>query len=187
MTNTNTATIAELKQQIKNMETRPALDKNLLQTAFAQSVAAAVIFDDEKTGSRLYAALEKALKTAQTNKTIEFKNGILRFVSTDSSKQRKVTSAGCPDNCDCGNEISYHVALYILLERYCNLLDEQRLAATNFPVISKSEITAEVDDRLREREVENVKPQRSWVNDIDAPYLKNSSNKPVERLAGIRI
>lgn len=167
-----------LKQAIKQMETYKPLDKQLLQQAFAQTVAEVVCFEDEETGAKMYKKLVKALGAAKTNRTIEFKNDVLTFVSADSGKRRIVTESGCHSTCDCGgNQTGYHKCLYLIAKRYCELLDEQRLSLTVFPVISKSQTAAAAE----------VKLKKSRANDVNVPYLKQSSDKPVERVGGIRI
>ncbi len=131
-------TIEKLKQQVKGMENnRPLItDKKLLQTAFAQEIATAVCFEDEESGSRMYAALEKAMKNIETNKTIHFGGGVLSFVSQDSNKQRVVTKSGCSNFCDCGNQYSYHRATFAILGRYFALAPPAEIKPENAPYFS---------------------------------------------------
>jgi len=132
-------------------------NKKLLNTIFAQTIDAAVYFNDEQATARRYRALEKAMTNIETNNTIAFSNGILTFVSQTSGKIRKVTKFGCVATaCECGNGISYHQELFDLLNTYFALLPKQVV-------------------------------QKSWLNDASHPYLKPTNNKPAERIGGIRI
>lgn len=86
------------------------------QQAFKELVNLAVLMGEE-AGTRRIAALHKAADQIAHNTTIRFNGYRLTFVSAASGKTRNVTRFGCSDLCDCGNQPSYHQALFDILKR----------------------------------------------------------------------
>ena len=80
---------------------------------------------DERNGARLISATDKAFTELRENKSIEFKNGVLTFVSRESGKKRIVTKFGCSSECECKGNMSYHLALFSLCEM---------IFGTSFPI-----------------------------------------------------
>lgn len=103
------------------------INKQILNRAFAQTVAAAVSFEDEQTGSRAYKALTKAMAVIETNPTLEMEKGVLTFISKDSGKKRIVTKDGCYETCECQNQYSYHQAAFQIISRYTELLPKPQI------------------------------------------------------------
>ena len=90
--------------------------------AFSELHAENVALSDETRGAKWFNALIKARVEIERNDTIIFEVGILRFTSAQSGKKRIVTKTGCHSStCDCKDAISYHKAIYLLLERYFEL------------------------------------------------------------------
>ncbi|HEY0658054.1 MAG TPA: hypothetical protein VGD05_06255 [Pyrinomonadaceae bacterium] len=100
-----------------------AYNAKQLQTATAQ-VTAAKLLEGETTGARWIAAIEKGVKEIKENPTVDFSGDVLRFVSRESGKQRLVTKFGCHQSCECGNQISYHQAIFAVLTRYLQIESE---------------------------------------------------------------
>lgn len=100
--------------------------QSILSAAITQSFGYLVSLSDEQTGARWTAALFKAKDEILENGTIRFDrhNRVLRFVSRYSGKRRIVTQNGCSDVCDCKARISYHFAIWQILDRYFQLLGE---------------------------------------------------------------
>jgi hypothetical protein len=118
--------------QILNLEHRT------LKQAQAQTLAAAMVGADEATGGRIYKAWEKACREAEENTSLDFTDQVLRFSSRFSNKPRVVTSAGCSDLCECGNQLSYHSILYKIVARYYELKTAK--VVKRFPVKSNRRI-----------------------------------------------
>lgn len=95
------------------------LDQKILNQSYQEVHAAKVCLNSEQVGSRWTVALDKAMNEIRENKSIKFTHNILSFVSRDSKETRIVTKSGCvKDACKCGDGISYHKAIFAILERY---------------------------------------------------------------------
>jgi len=94
---------------------------DLLHIAKCQLIAFAVVMNGETDGIRWIHAAEKAFDVAINNDTVEFDGELLTFRSLTSGKTRMITKFGCFDSCDCGNQPSYHRALFELFKRYAAL------------------------------------------------------------------
>ena len=125
-----------------------------LRIAENQTLANLVALADEKTGTRAYSAVIKAITEIRENKSINFnrETQVLSFVSRYSNRARKVTAAGCYETCCCGNVFSYHQGIFAILKRYYEL-----------------------------------EPKERFAEQSNSPYLKPSSERKIERIAGIRI
>ena len=93
--------------------------KQLLDQAFMQTYADRVVLADGETeGAAWEKAMRKAIKVIESNPTITYENGVLKFISEDSFKSRVVTKDGCHESCECKGMISYHGAMRLIVARY---------------------------------------------------------------------
>lgn len=100
-----------------------------MKTAAAQTIARMISLAEDRTGGRVWASLEKAITEIKENKTIEFDGEKLTFVSRASGEQRVVTRAGCVRTaCPCGNGISYHLAMFAILDAYNRIVETVEVA-----------------------------------------------------------
>jgi hypothetical protein len=97
--------------------TRVKFNLDKLIQAQTELVATKVLFCGEVEGARWIKATEKAFTEVLENETIRFDGEVVGFVSRDSGKTRFVTKNGCSTECDCGGQISYHLAIFELLSR----------------------------------------------------------------------
>lgn len=111
-------------EQLNQIEILGGFDNFTMREARAQVLARLVSFaKDEKDGAKKYRAFEKAVTEIQQNDSIQFADGVLSFVSSHSGEPRRVTENGCvADACPCGNTVSYHSALWLIMNRYCEII-----------------------------------------------------------------
>lgn len=90
------------------------------QLALQHVTANNVCLNDEQTGARFYAAIEKAVGEIEQNGSIEVGANWLTLVSRSSGKLHRVTDGVCSVGCEAANskQPCYHVAVYLILQRY---------------------------------------------------------------------
>lgn len=158
--------------------------QDILNQAFSKCYNRALTLD-EQTGARTIKALEKAMKNAETNETIEFSGQAISFYSLESSEHRMVTKNGCYTTCTCKGEISYHSELYNLVVEYLN--EKQQTAHKEFLAFART-MPAWLKDEgqifwlwMQPKDV-----CEKWLAD-HSPRIRESSTKKAETVGGIRI
>ena len=120
--------LAKKAEEVKSLSA--GYDRAKLIEAKTQLIGYFVSFQSEDLGSRWFAAIEKAHDEILENSSILFDGSRLIFTSRKSRKQRIVTRFGCSKECQCGGLVSYHFALWHLLNKYEKLSNNVR----SFPV-----------------------------------------------------
>lgn len=121
---------------LEPVETQTAAEEaaDILQTAFRQTYASEILFaDDERASAKIHNSFLKAITEIERNKTIEFEQGVLTFVSRFSRKGYIITRDGCSTNCEAFEKrtFCYHRAVYSILFNYSTLKPDNLIEAQN--------------------------------------------------------